>query len=542
MFHKSPDLVTCLSKRQNFVSLRASTPLKQRVSRIGRGSALPPLVNTLSVPVASLASLPQPMKSSSAPASSPAPGKSPFQGQLHDAIQERKGRSGTKDPKPGDAGKKEIPQPPITLAVVQPTPPPPPVAAFGLPSAGVEAGSVTEAPSTQTSAVDTPTPDTPANPALNPPAPPPQTVQPDPKTSLAFALRLADVTPNRDARLAEPAQQPAPMTKTIPSDLKMDATFALPRAGTPQQPVAAPPQVVLAAPATSQRATELLAETPQQSVVAPQVMLSAPPASLRTTDVTLATPIKVVQPALQPAAAATPIIAIAPPQDATTGGSGSHSSDGGASGKDLPKHLQPQPAADLKSFQQAGATSEAPSSVSNVTSLQTPSPATVPASPAPAPSGTVTAAIPVERVSIPLAAPNPTSRVTDVSVNIQVPRADASGDDRVAIRMLQVGSEIHVSVRTPDSQLTQSLRQDLGKLTTGLDQGGFRTETWRPAAAAQSNANPQHQSSQDSPNRDPAGSNARSAGNSGQGAGEQRRRQQDDRPRWVAELEQQKDR
>jgi hypothetical protein len=104
--------------------------------------------------------------------------------------------------------------------------------------------------------------------------------------------------------------------------------------------------------------------------------------------------------------------------------------------------------------------------------------------------------------------------------------------------MLQKGSEIHVSVRTPDTQLAQSLRQDLGKLTTGLDQGGFRTETWRPAAAAQSNTN--HQPSQDSPNR--AASNARSGGNSNQGSGEQKRKQQDDRPRWVAELEQQKNR
>jgi hypothetical protein len=106
--------------------------------------------------------------------------------------------------------------------------------------------------------------------------------------------------------------------------------------------------------------------------------------------------------------------------------------------------------------------------------------------------------------------------------------------------MLQKGSEIHVSVRTPDTQLAQSLRQDLGKLTTGLDQGGFRTETWRPAAAAQSNTN--HQPSQDSPNRDGAASNARSGGNSNQGSGEQKRKQQDDRPRWVAELEQQKNR
>jgi hypothetical protein len=86
------------------------------------------------------------------------------------------------------------------------------------------------------------------------------------------------------------------------------------------------------------------------------------------------------------------------------------------------------------------------------------------------------------------------------------------------------------------------LRQDLGKLTTGLDQGGFRTETWRPtavASSAQTNTSPQHQPQPDSSNRE-GGSNSRSGGNSGQGSGEQKRKQQDERPRWVAELEQQK--
>jgi len=503
MFNKSPDLVTCLRKRQNFVSLRTSTPLKQRVSSIGCGSALPPPVNTVSIPVASLASLPQPMKSSTTPASSQAPGESAFKGQLQDAIKEKKGRSGTKDPKQGDAGKKEIPKPPILVAAVAPTPPPPPAGSIGLPSAGVEAGSNTEGASIKTSAVeqtpiDTPTPD------INPPMPPTETVQPDPSTGLAFALRLADLTPNRVA----------PLPTTVPPDVRADLAFAPPRAETPQQPVIGPSQAVLSAPALSQR----------------------------TTEASLAAPVKALLSALQPAAAA-PVIAIAPPRDGAASESGSHSSDGGDSSKESPKRLQP--AADPKSFQQASTTSEeAASSLSKVTPLQTLSPTLAPPTSAPPPaSGTVTTAIPIERVSVPLPAPNPASHVTDVSVNLQVPRADASGDDRVAIRMLQVGSEIHVSVRTPDSQLAQSLRQDLGKLTTGLDQGGFRTETWRPVAAnaaAQSNTNPQHQPSQDNPNRDGAGSNAGSAGNSGQGAGEQNRKEQDDRPRWVAELEQQK--
>jgi hypothetical protein len=109
--------------------------------------------------------------------------------------------------------------------------------------------------------------------------------------------------------------------------------------------------------------------------------------------------------------------------------------------------------------------------------------------------------------------------------------------------MVQKGAEIHVSVRTPDNQLTQALRQDLGRLATGLDAAGFRTETWRPvitgvAAASHSSASPE--SSQDGPNRDHPGPDARSGGHSGQNPGEQKRRQQDERPRWVAELEQYK--
>ena len=60
-------------------------------------------MNAVSIPAATLASLPQPMKSGAAPASSHAAGESGFKGQLKDAIQERKGRSGEKDSKQGDA-------------------------------------------------------------------------------------------------------------------------------------------------------------------------------------------------------------------------------------------------------------------------------------------------------------------------------------------------------------------------------------------------------------------------------------------------------
>src|SRR5205814_10612750 len=117
----------------------------------------------------------------------------------------------------------------------------------------------------------------------------------------------------------------------------------------------------------------------------------------------------------------------------------------------------------------------------------------------PSPSNNAAAPKPAEHVPTMPAdiRATPTSELTDVSVTIPIPRADSAGDDHVAIRMVQRGTVIHVSVRTPDHQLTQSLRQDLGKLSAGLDQAGFRTESWRPAAAsvaAQSQSNARHES------------------------------------------------
>jgi hypothetical protein len=171
-------------------------------------------------------------------------------------------------------------------------------------------------------------------------------------------------------------------------------------------------------------------------------------------------------------------------------------------------------------------------------------PATAPRTPEPV----STAAAPAsERVSATPAAVrnNPALEVTDVSLTVPVPRADSAGEDRVAIRMVQRGAEIHVSVRTPDNQLSQALRQDLGRLAAGLDEAGFRTETWRPAVtsvAAPSPSSAHHESSPGASPRDTPGSDAQSGGSQGRNPGEQRRRQPDERPRWVAELEQHKNR
>lgn len=475
--------------RQNFVSLRTVTRLKRCVLGSGDASALVQRVTAVSIPRASGIAPPKPAKTSS----TPAVGNSAFTNELQTAIEERK--PGTQEAK--QQGGKPVPEkkkddpafPAPVVGVLQPAVQAQPAAAFGLPSAGIEPGAKTDSAPMQV-AIDQPPPDTSAaKVTLQAPTPPADAVATDQKTPLAFALRLADRTPNRE---------------TVQPDLKT------PAASEPDDPTPQPP--VMAVKDTPQAVADTKIDLPVK------------------------TPVKTIEPA--------PSMIVAAPQREGAPESGTHPG-GGASDQGAPRHTPPQPLSDLKSFRQAGAALEPVKSASKETPLPSPGPAAVTMAadqPAPQPSNRLTATTSIDHAPAPLevARPNPASKVTDVSVTIPVPRADATGDDRIAIRMLQRGAEIHVSVRTPDTQLAQSLRQDLSKLSTGLDQGGFRTETWRPAATtstAQSNASPQHESPAGNPNGDAAGSNGRSAGQGGQG--EQKRRQQDERPRWVAELEQQ---
>ena len=58
----------------------------------------------------------------------------------------------------------------------------------------------------------------------------------------------------------------------------------------------------------------------------------------------------------------------------------------------------------------------------------------------------------------------------------------------MAIRMAERAGEVRVTVHTPDRQLADELRADLPDLVGKLRQGGFPAESWRPAAAVQSEA------------------------------------------------------
>jgi hypothetical protein len=94
--------------------------------------------------------------------------------------------------------------------------------------------------------------------------------------------------------------------------------------------------------------------------------------------------------------------------------------------------------------------------------------------------------------------------------------------------------ELHVAVRTGDADLAHGLRQGLPELVDHLDQGGFRTEAWRPSGVVSAPEPPSQAQSRSSDSRNPDSQSQ--SGWSQQERG-QRDQNQSNRPKWVEELE-----
>jgi hypothetical protein len=91
------------------------------------------------------------------------------------------------------------------------------------------------------------------------------------------------------------------------------------------------------------------------------------------------------------------------------------------------------------------------------------------------------------------------------------------------------GSEVHVSVRTGDSELAQTLRSGLSDLTSRLQHNGIQAEVWRPGSDS---------SQSDSQNASPG--DPRDSGGGRNQSGAQRDGQDqpnEGKPGWVEELE-----
>ena len=145
------------------------------------------------------------------------------------------------------------------------------------------------------------------------------------------------------------------------------------------------------------------------------------------------------------------------------------------------------------------------------------------------------------------AAPQPTAETVPAAAEPQsastTPLKDISfhltqaGAEKVEVRVVQQAGEVHVAVRTGDTDLAHGLRQGLTDLVGKLEDTGYRAETWRPGgsttAAAPVSQSPESQNtSGQSSNGDSSG---RQSGSQQQGG--QQNQNAFNRPRWVEELE-----
>jgi hypothetical protein len=123
--------------------------------------------------------------------------------------------------------------------------------------------------------------------------------------------------------------------------------------------------------------------------------------------------------------------------------------------------------------------------------------------------------------------PSAAAPKTNNDITVRIPDSTNQG---TAVRFVERAGEIHVSVRTGDEEMAQSLRGGLNDLVNHLEDGGIRTEVWQPGSGANdaSSQNDTHQ-----PFADPDGSNGRHSS----GSNSEQDPKQQNRPRWVEELE-----
>jgi hypothetical protein len=120
--------------------------------------------------------------------------------------------------------------------------------------------------------------------------------------------------------------------------------------------------------------------------------------------------------------------------------------------------------------------------------------------------------------------------LTEISLQVNQP-----GSNRIDVRVVQTGSEVHVSVHSGDATLTSGLRSGLSDLQSRLEENGYRSEMWRPGVAA--TTVPAMSGGQAATNfsRNSDGQSQQQGG-SQQESG-RRNQNQSNQPHWVEEME-----
>ena len=112
-------------------------------------------------------------------------------------------------------------------------------------------------------------------------------------------------------------------------------------------------------------------------------------------------------------------------------------------------------------------------------------------------------------------------------------RLSGAEREKIDIRLVERGGEIHVSVRTSDAELAKGLRTDLSELAGRLDHSGYRTQIWRPAESGFSQADGEAPSGY----KDGAtGSRNGDSRQSGSSHGQNPEQEEQQQPRWLDEI------
>jgi len=127
-----------------------------------------------------------------------------------------------------------------------------------------------------------------------------------------------------------------------------------------------------------------------------------------------------------------------------------------------------------------------------------------------------------ESIELPRAVPASPSDIT-----VRIPDS-ARGTD---VRFVERAGEVHVSVRTSDSGMAQTLRSGLNDFAARLEHGGIKAEMWRPSSENNSGS-----SSQNQYGRRP-GDQRGSQGEQSGGADSQDSNPNSKKPKWVEALE-----
>jgi hypothetical protein len=122
----------------------------------------------------------------------------------------------------------------------------------------------------------------------------------------------------------------------------------------------------------------------------------------------------------------------------------------------------------------------------------------------------------------------PTAPASPSDITVRIPDSGRGTD----VRFVERAGEVHVSVKTSDSGMAQTLRGGLNDFAARMDQTGIRAELWRPGSDSGSDSSSSQNSSDDRPS-DQRGSRRDQTATGDPEDGQQNSK----KPKWVEALE-----